>query len=186
MTGEHTDSLAALKLALENGARVLADAAARLANGPLPPQVYQELAEGCSALATALGTRAEHRRRADQAEQDRSNDRGVRGVDGVQVFAICGTYRFRDRHFLAYGLEFVGGRGGAVLAIPGRWRRARRVLAVRGRNAEEILGKLIPMMDVRLVRLGAAHGGPVVHDAQLSTFDEDATNTNVNGESGSP
>jgi hypothetical protein len=186
MIGEDADSVAALKVFLEDGVRVLSDAAERLADGPLSPQAYQELAEGCNALGTALGTRAEHGRRADQSRKDRSEDGGLHGVRGVQVFAICGSYRFRDRRFPAYGLEFVGDRGGAVLAIPARvrWRWSRRrVFAVRGRSAEEILGKLIPMVNVRLVRLGPAPAGPVGHDGQPPAFDKDA---NVNGEMGSP
>lgn len=186
--GANTDGVTALKRYLEDGVRVLSNAVERLANGPLPPQAYQELAESCNALATALRTRAEHERRTDQAEQDSWDDGSAHGIDSVHMFAICGTYRFRSRQFLAYGLELVGGRGGAVLAVPGhvRWRWTRRLLAVRGRNAEEILGKLIPMMNVRLVRLGSAHAGSVGYEGQLADSDEDANNTNVNGESGLP
>ncbi len=70
------ENLDALKLVLEDGARVLTNAAERLADGPLSPQAYHELAEDCSALATALRTRAESARRADQAGQHSSDDGG--------------------------------------------------------------------------------------------------------------
>lgn len=67
MIGEDADAVAALKRFLEDGARVLTDAAERLASGSLPPETYQELADGCRALAIVLGTRAEHSRRVDQS-----------------------------------------------------------------------------------------------------------------------
>lgn len=75
---------------------------------------------------------------------------------GVRVFAISGKHRFRDRGFLAYGLEYLGDGQGAVLAMPPRpgWRwRSRRLAVVRGRSAEEVLSKLISLLDVRLFRL---------------------------------
>lgn len=75
---------------------------------------------------------------------------------GVRVFAISGKHRFRDRGFLAYGLEYLGERQGAVLAVPPlprlRW-LSRRMTTVRGRSAEEILSKLIRLLDVRVFRL---------------------------------
>lgn len=87
MTGEDTKNLGALRRFLEDGTRVLSDAAERLTAGPLSPQSYQELADGCRALAIVLGTRAEHTRRVDQPGKDKvrvttAEDSGRSGHSG--------------------------------------------------------------------------------------------------------
>lgn len=88
-------------------------------------------------------------------------------ADGVPVFAISGKHCFRARGFLAYGLEHLGDWQGATLSMPPHpgWRwLVRRPTVVGGRDAEEILGKLISLLDVRLYRLGEQRFRPAPGD----------------------
>ena len=87
---------------------------------------------------------------------DTSEVRRGPGDQGVRAFVIHGRYRFQDRHFLAYGLDYTGAQA-AMIGIPQRkrWPWSRPLRVQRGDSAEQILWTLMPLIHGELAWLGS-------------------------------